>query len=68
MRNLTWMNLSLLKQTRCTKFFYSTEMTQKVHDLRAEKVNLQIFDVQSLNDMIHEHHKHYPYREAFAEV
>lgn len=62
------MNLFLLKQIRCTKFFYSTEMTQKVCDLWAEKVNLQIFDVQLLNDMIHEHHKHYPYRETFVKV
>ncbi|KAI9879042.1 MAG: hypothetical protein M1830_009784 [Pleopsidium flavum] len=68
MRNSTWMNVSLLEQTGCTKFFYSTEMTPKVHDLQAAKKDLQIFDVQPLDDMIQGHTKHYPYEEAFEDV
>lgn len=62
------MNLSLLKQTGCTKFFFSAEMTQKVRELQAEKADLQIFDVQPFDDMIRGDPKHYPYEEKFADV
>ncbi|MCJ1280743.1 hypothetical protein MMC26_000060 [Xylographa opegraphella] len=34
-RNPVQMNMSLLEQTKCTKFLYATEMSEKVHDLQA---------------------------------
>lgn len=62
------MNLSLLEQTECSKFLYSPEVTQKVHDLRLGKESLQIFAVPSLDNMIRGYSKHYPYEAVFADV
>ena len=62
------MNVSLLEQTRCTKFFYSAEMTQKVLDLQENKKDLQVFGVPSLNDMIGGYDRKYPYHEEFEKV
>ena len=62
------MNVSLLEQTKCSKFVYSTEVSQKIHVLQTEKKNLQIFGVQSLDDMLMEYNKHYPYEVKFSDV
>ena len=62
------MNISLLEQTKCSKFVYSTEVSQKVHTLQTEKKNLRIFAVQSLGHMIVEYNKHYPYEVKFSDV
>jgi len=62
------MNVSLLEQTRCTKFLYSTEMTQKVLELQENKKDLQAFAVSSLNDIIGGYDKEYPYHEEFEKV
>ena len=62
------MNISLLEQTKCSKFVYSNEVSQKVHDLQAEKKDLQIFAVQSLGEMVLDYNKHYPYEVKFSDV
>ena len=62
------MNISLLEQTKCSKFLYSNEVLQKVHALQTEKKSLQIFAVQSLGDMLLEYNKHYPYDVKFSDV
>lgn len=65
-RNSSWMNLSLLEQTKCTTILYSTEMSQKVHELQAEKKDLHTLVVESLDDMTQQDTKHYPYEKSFA--
>lgn len=62
------MNISLLEQTKCTKFLYSTEILPKIRDLQTQKENLQVFAVQSLDDMMQEHSKYYPYEVKFSDV
>lgn len=62
------MNISLLEQTNCTKVMCSAEISSKVHELQKQKKDLQILTVQSLNDMLQEHSKHYPYEVEFANV
>ena len=62
------MNISLLEQTKCSKFFYSNEVSQKVHALQTEKKDLQIFAVQSLSDMVLEYNNIYPYEVKFSDV
>ena len=47
---------------------YSNEVSQKVHDLQAEKKDLQILAVQSLGDMVLDYDKHYPYEVKFSDV
>ena len=68
MRYSTWINVSLLEQTKCSKFVYGNEVSQKVHALQTEKKNLQIFANQSLGDMLLEYNKHYPYDVKFSDV
>jgi len=65
-RNSSWINLSLLEQTKCTKFLYSTEMSQKVHELQVEKKGLHTLAVESLDDMTLQDTKYYPYEKSFA--
>ena len=60
------MNSSLLEQTKCTKFLYTKEMSQKVHELQSEKNDLQIQAVGSLDEMIQNYGKRYPYEASFA--
>ncbi len=60
------MNLSLLEQTKCTKFLLTTEMSQKVHDLQAEKKDLRTLVVPSLAEMTHQRIKKYPYEASFG--
>ena len=62
------MNISLLEQTKCSKFVYSIEVSQKVHTLQTEKKDLQIFAVQSLGDMLLGYNNHYPYEVKFSDV
>ena len=62
------MNVSLLEQTKCSKFVYSKEVSQKVHTLQTEKKDLQLFAVQSLGDMILEYNKHFSYQVKFHDV
>ncbi len=62
------MNRSLLEQTNCSKFLYSPEMAQKVHHLQLEKGELQILAVPSLDNMIREYSKPYPFEVNFADV
>lgn len=62
------MNISLLKQTKCTKIFYPAEMAQKVRDMQAKMMDLQTFNVPALDDMYRENAKHYPYEETFEDA
>ena len=62
------MNKSLLQQTKCTKFLYPKEMSQKVQDLQREKSDLQILLVQSLNEMLFGHAQYYPYEFNYKDV
>lgn len=62
------MNKSLLEETRCTKFFYSSELEHKVHELQDGKTNVQCYLLPSFDDMLHGHTEQYPYEESFAEV
>ena len=62
------MNISLLEQTKCTKFLYTTEVSQKIRDLQAQKKDLQTFAVQSLNDMLRGPSEHYSYEVKFSDV
>ena len=62
------MTISLLEQTKSTKFLYGIELSDKVHDLQKQKKNLHTFTVQSLSDMLQEHSTHYPYEVEFSDV
>lgn len=62
------MNTSLLEQTTCTKFLYSTEVSDKVQDLQTHKMDLELFVVQSLSDMLQNYSCHYPYEVEFSDV
>ena len=62
------MNLSLLEQTKCTKFLYGVELSNAIHDLKKQKNDLQILAVQSLNEMLQEYDKQYPYEVDFSIV
>ncbi len=62
------MNISLLEQTKCTKFVYSSEVSAKVHDLQSQKKDLLIFAVQSLSDFLQEYSEHYSYDVEFSNV
>ena len=62
------MNISLLEQTTCTKFIYTTELSDRVHDLQTHKKDLQTFVVQSLSDMLQKYSNHYPYEVEFSDV
>lgn len=62
------MNISLLEQTKCTKIFYPAEMAPKVRDMQAEMMDLQTFNVPTLDDMYRENAKHYPYEETFEDA
>ncbi len=62
------MNISLLEQTKCTKFVYSSEVSERVHDLQRQKKDLQIYAVQSLNDFLQEYSEHYSYDVEFSDV
>ena len=62
------MNVSLLEQTECSKFLYATEVSLKVHDLQMQKKDLQIFAIQSLDDMIQEYTRYYPYDVNYTDV
>ena len=62
------MNISLLEQTNCTKFLYPSEMSQKVQDLQGEKSGLQIFLVESLDEMLLGDAKYYPYECNYTDV
>lgn len=66
-RNSLWMNLSLLEQTKCTKFLYSIEMSQKAYELQAEKKDLRALAVESLSAMTQKDTKHYPYTKSFGD-
>lgn len=62
------MNVSLLDQTKCTKFLYAVELSQKIHDLQTQKKDLQTFVVQSLDEIFQEYDKHYTYEMKFQDV
>lgn len=62
------MSISLLKQTKCAKVFYSAEMAQKVRDMQVEMTDLQIFNFPALDDVFYGNSKHYPYDEIFADA
>ena len=62
------MNLSLLEQTKCTKFLYSSEMKPMIPAMQAENKNLECFIVSSLDEMLQGRTEHYPYDETFAKA
>jgi len=66
-RNSVSGNVSLLKETKCTKFFCSTEMTSKVDDLKKE-VGLESFTLPTFDEMLEERTGYYPYEVTFAEA
>ena len=68
MRNSSWINISLLEQTKCTRFLYPSEMSQKIQDLQEEKSGLQIFLVESLDEMLLGNSKYYHYECNYTDV
>ena len=68
MRNAPWMNLSLLEQTECSKFFCSPEMAPLVRKLQVEKAGLDVFEVPSLADLILGRTEYYSYKEVFEDA
>ena len=62
------MNISLLEQTQCTKFLYGPELSDRVHELERQKNDLQVFAIQSLDDLLQEYDTHYPYEAEFSRV
>ncbi len=62
------MNISLLEQTKCTKFLYPDEMSQKVQDLQGKASGLQVILVESLTEMLLGDAKYYPYEYNYTDV
>ncbi|KAI9874581.1 MAG: hypothetical protein M1830_009591 [Pleopsidium flavum] len=67
-RNSLSMNKSLLEETKCTKFFFSSEMAHKVHKLQDGKTNVHCYLLPTFGEMLDGHTEHYPYEESFAEA
>lgn len=67
-RNTTWINNSLLEQTKCNTFFASAEMIPKAQSQQQERQQLKVLPVSSLDDMLAEvgGWKHYPFHRDFA--
>ena len=68
MRNSVWMNVSLLEQTKCNKFLYANEVSQKIHEIQTQKKDLQTFMIQSLDELLQDYDKHYPYDKKFQDA
>ncbi|KAL8949996.1 MAG: hypothetical protein Q9222_003939 [Ikaeria aurantiellina] len=65
-RNTTQINNSLLDQTHCSKFLASPEVFPIVDKLQEERKGLQICPVPSLDEMLVDKSKHYPYDKDYA--
>ncbi|KAL8711957.1 MAG: hypothetical protein Q9220_003653 [cf. Caloplaca sp. 1 TL-2023] len=65
-RNTTQINNSLLDQTDCTKFLAAPEVLPIVDKLQEERKGLWIFHMPSLEDILAEESKHYPYNKDYA--
>ena len=66
-RNSTWMNLSLLEQTQCTKFLHTTEVSRIAHHLQSGKKDLHALVIPSLHDLFPLSVQHYPYKASYEE-
>ncbi|KAK5172165.1 uncharacterized protein LTR77_003803 [Saxophila tyrrhenica] len=67
-RNSESGNLSLLYNLNCTKFFCSSEWVPQVERLKQTKMDLQIFEIPSIENTLASPTKHYPYDKTFAEA
>ncbi len=67
-RNSESGNLSLLYDLECTKFFCSSEWIPQVEQLKQTKTDLRIFEIPSIEHMLANSTKHYPYDKTFAEA
>ncbi|KAL8721403.1 MAG: hypothetical protein Q9225_001918 [Loekoesia sp. 1 TL-2023] len=65
-RNTTWINNSLLDQTECTKFLASPEMVPKAQSQQEKSKELKILQVPSLDAMLVDESRYYPYEKTFA--
>ena len=68
MRNSSRAETYLLEQIKCTKFLCPSEMSQKVQELQGEKSGLQVFLVESLDEMLLGDAKHYPHECSYRYV
>ena len=64
-RNQDADTILLMKQTRCTKFFCSAEMTSKVDALKSAKPDLGIFSIPSYEELISGPERPYMYAETW---
>ncbi|KAI9811859.1 MAG: putative NRPS-like protein biosynthetic cluster [Pycnora praestabilis] len=67
-RNSLSMNLSLLDQTSCSKFFYSSEMKSRAFELKDKVSDLECIPYSSFDEMAEGRSEHYPFDKVFAEV
>ena len=64
-RNAVPTNASLLEQTRCSKFFHSSEMKPVIESVREAVETLEYVEVPSLEEMLDGESQPYPYSETF---
>ncbi|KAI1630502.1 hypothetical protein EDD37DRAFT_672726 [Exophiala viscosa] len=68
-RNSLAGNISLLRETKCTKVFYSSDMSTRVQDWKREKPELDLFRMEGLYDLLGKAPpKHYRYEKSFADA
>ena len=58
MKNSSRAEIYLLEQNECTEILCPSEMSQKVQNLQGEKSGLQVFLVESLDEMLLRGAKH----------
>lgn len=59
------MNASLLEQTHCRQFLYTSEIEALVTPLLEHKKDLQLHKIETLQDMIKEDTQHYDYDKEY---
>lgn len=64
-RNAIPTNVSLLEQTRCSKFLHSSEMEPIIKDVKKTMENLKSVEVPSLEEMFEGKSQQYQYDEVF---
>ena len=62
------MNIYILSETKCTKFFYSSEMDTKVQEMQDANPNLECYLLPPADDLLHQHSKHYSYGKTYSEA
>lgn len=68
LRNSVMMNASLFKTTECSKILYSKEVESKIRELEAESPACRSYLVFSLDRMMKEQSRRYPYNMDFKVV